>query len=46
VALVVWALLAITAVVQDLNPPLWITAALCVLAVYFFTVGFFRRHHP
>lgn len=46
VALVVWALLAITAVVQNLNPPLWITAALCVLAVYFFTVGFFRRHHP
>jgi hypothetical protein len=45
VALVAWAVLAIMAVVQDLNPPLWIGAALCALAVYFVAIGFFRRHH-
>ena len=46
VALAVWAVLAIVAVAQDLNPPLWIGAALCALAVYFVAIGFFRRHHP
>jgi phosphatidylcholine synthase len=45
-ALVVWALLAIVAVAENLNPPVWIGAALCLLAVYFVAVGFFRRHHP
>jgi phosphatidylcholine synthase len=44
--LVAWALLAILAVAEDLDPPLWVAAALCVLAVYFAVVGFFRRHHP
>jgi phosphatidylcholine synthase len=45
-ALGAWAALAIVAVAQDLEPPLWISAALCALAVYFVAIGFFRRHHP
>jgi hypothetical protein len=43
---VVWALLAIVALVQNLDPGFWTVAALCLLAVYFVGVGFFRRHHP
>ena len=46
VALLAWAVLALVAVAQDLDPPLWIGAALCALAVYFVAIGFFRRHHP
>jgi phosphatidylcholine synthase len=46
VALAAWAMLALVAVAQDLNPPLWIGAALCALAIYFIAIGFFRRHHP
>jgi phosphatidylcholine synthase len=46
VALAAWAALAIAAVAQDLNPPLWVGATLCALAVYFVVIGFFRRHHP
>lgn len=46
VALAAWAMLALTAVAHDLNPPLWIAAALCALAIYFVAIGFFRRHHP
>src|SRR5947208_16318585 len=42
-ALVVWALLAIVAIAENLNPPVWIGAALCLSAVYFVAVGFFRR---
>lgn len=45
-ALGAWAALAIVAVAQDLDPPLWISVALCALAVYFVAIGFFRRHHP
>jgi phosphatidylcholine synthase len=45
-ALAAWSVLAITTVATDLNPPLWVGAALSVLAVYFVAVGFFRRHHP
>jgi phosphatidylcholine synthase len=45
VALAAWAVLALAAVAQDLNPPLWIGAALCALAIYFVAIGFFRRHH-
>jgi phosphatidylcholine synthase len=45
-ALVLWALLAIVAIAENLNPPVWVGAALCLLAVYFVAVGFFRRHHP
>jgi len=45
-ALAAWSVLAIATVASDLNPPLWVGAALSVLAVYFVAVGFFRRHHP
>ena len=45
-AMVLWALLAIFAVVQNLDPGFWTEAALCLLAVYFVAIGFLRRHHP
>jgi phosphatidylcholine synthase len=45
-ALVAWGILAIVAVADDLNPPLWIGAALCALAIYFVAIGFFRHHRP
>jgi phosphatidylcholine synthase len=46
VALGAWSVLAIVAVAADLNPPLWVGAALSFLAIYFVAVGFLRRHHP
>jgi phosphatidylcholine synthase len=46
IALAAWSVLAIVAVAADLNPPLWVGVALSVLAIYFVTVGFLRRHHP
>ena len=46
VALAAWSVLAIVAVAADLNPPLWVSVALSILAVYFVAVGFLRRHHP
>jgi phosphatidylcholine synthase len=46
VALAAWAILAIVAVAANLSPPLWVGAALSVLAIYFVAIGFFRRHHP
>jgi phosphatidylcholine synthase len=45
-ALILWALLALVAVAENLAPGLWAETALCVLAVYFVAVGFLRRHHP
>jgi phosphatidylcholine synthase len=45
-AMVAWSVLAIVAVAANLNPPLWVSAALSVLAIYFVAVGFLRRHHP
>jgi phosphatidylcholine synthase len=45
-ALVLWALLAIRALLKDLVPGFWTVAALCVLAVYFVAIGLRRRHHP
>jgi phosphatidylcholine synthase len=45
-ALATWVVLAIVAVAADLNPPLWVGAALSVLAIYFVAIGFFRRHRP
>jgi phosphatidylcholine synthase len=44
--LIAWALLAVLAVGNNLDPPLWVSAALGILAIYFVTVGFLRRHHP
>jgi phosphatidylcholine synthase len=46
VALAVWAALAIFAVAQNLDPPSWTVAALCLLALYFVVIGFLRRHRP
>ncbi|MFK8251530.1 CDP-alcohol phosphatidyltransferase family protein [Ancylobacter terrae] len=38
----VWAVLAITAVVEKLQPPAWVTVAMCAIAVYFLLAGFER----
>jgi phosphatidylcholine synthase len=38
-ALTLWAVLALAAVRQELAPPFWISAALCLIAMYFLTVG-------
>jgi phosphatidylcholine synthase len=46
VALAVWAILAILAVVQNLDPATWTVTALCLLALYFVVIGFLRRHRP
>lgn len=46
VELVVWTMLAAVAVAQSLDPPSWTVAALCLLALYFVVIGFFRRHRP
>ena len=45
-ALILWVLLAIVAVAQNLEPGFWPLAGLCLLAIYFVGVGFLRRHHP
>ena len=45
-ALVVWAMLALVAVLKNLDPGFWVAAALCALAIYFAGIGFLRRHHP
>jgi phosphatidylcholine synthase len=37
--LALWAVLAFVAVVQGLAPPLGVTAALCLIAVYFLVIG-------
>jgi phosphatidylcholine synthase len=42
VALVVWALLALIALLQNLNPPVWIAAVLTAIAIYFVIVGLLR----
>jgi phosphatidylcholine synthase len=41
-ALAAWAVLALYAVVQNLDPGPWPVAALSAIAVYFLTVGFWR----
>jgi hypothetical protein len=38
--------LAVLAVAQNLDPASWTVAALCLLALYFVIIGFFRRHRP
>jgi phosphatidylcholine synthase len=45
-ALVLWVLLAIAALLKNLDPGFWTVSALCVLAVYFVGIGFLRGHHP
>jgi phosphatidylcholine synthase len=41
-ALLVWALLALVALVQNLAPPTWVSATLVAIAVYFVIVGLLR----
>jgi len=41
-ALVLWALLALVALSQNLDPPTWASAALAALAIYFVIVGLLR----
>jgi phosphatidylcholine synthase len=41
--LVLWALLAAWALMQNLNPPDWAATALAAIAVYFVIVGLLRR---
>lgn len=38
-ALVLWAILAVAAVVQGLAPQRWITVMLCLIGIYFFVAG-------
>jgi hypothetical protein len=45
-ALVLWAVLALVAVVKNLAPGFWTAATLSVLAIYFVGIGFLRRHRP
>ena len=42
-ALVLWAVLALFALEQHLDPPAWVGAALAAIAVYFLIVGLLRR---
>lgn len=41
-ALVVWALLALFALAQNLEPPIWVGVALAAIAIYFVIVGLLR----
>lgn len=45
-ALVLWGLLALYAVVENLAPGFWIVTALCLLAIYFVAIGLVRRQEP
>lgn len=45
-ALILGALLALIAVLKNLDPGFWVATALCVLAIYFVGIGFLRRNHP
>ncbi len=42
-ALVLWGVLALFALAQNLDPPAWAGAALATIAVYFVIVGLLRR---
>jgi phosphatidylcholine synthase len=41
--LAVWSVLAFVALIRDMMPGPWITAALCVIALYFLGAGFLRK---
>jgi phosphatidylcholine synthase len=43
VLLIAWGVLAALAIAQNLAPGLWVTAALCAIALYFFAIGALRR---
>jgi phosphatidylcholine synthase len=40
--LALWGVLAIAAVILDLDPPGWVTAALCAIGLYVVCAGYFR----
>jgi phosphatidylcholine synthase len=40
--LALWAVLALLALAQNLDPPAWVAAALAAIAVYFVIVGLLR----
>jgi len=40
--LVLWAVLAIGALMRDLMPPAWVTIVLCAIGVYVVCAGLFR----
>jgi phosphatidylcholine synthase len=44
--LALWAVLAAAAVFQELEPPFWVNAALCVLAIYFLLIGLLPQRTP
>jgi phosphatidylcholine synthase len=44
-ALILWSLLAVIALAEDLAPGFWVAAGLFLLAVYFIAVGLLRPHH-
>jgi phosphatidylcholine synthase len=44
--LVAWAALAFVALLFGLEPPVWVTLALCLIAAYFIGVGALRRPAP
>jgi phosphatidylcholine synthase len=46
IALVLWAALALVAVMQSLAPGFWTVTGLCLIAIYFVAVGFLRPDHP
>jgi phosphatidylcholine synthase len=46
VALLAWAVLGVVALIDNLDPGFWIVAGLCLLAVYFVSIGFLPRQHP
>jgi phosphatidylcholine synthase len=40
--LVLWAVLALVALIRDLMPPAWVSVALCLIGVYVVCAGYFR----
>jgi len=44
--LALWAVLAFVAVWQELEPPFWVNAVLCVLAIYFLLIGLWPQRTP
>jgi phosphatidylcholine synthase len=44
--LALWAVLAFVAVWQELEPPFWVNAALCVIAIYFLSTGLWPQRTP
>jgi phosphatidylcholine synthase len=44
--LVLWAVLALIAVADELKPALWVTVALSAIALYFLGLGWLPRRSP